>query len=66
MTEADDTFGEIMDAYEENERIYGVAQSDDELLSVFETADMLDIGQDKSASESENTEKPSQEGQTDK
>ena len=66
LTEADDTFGEIMDAYEENERIYGVAQSDDELLSVFETADMLDIGQDKSASESENTEKPSQEGQTDK
>lgn len=66
LTEADDTFGEIMDAYEENERIYGVAQSDDELLSVFETADMLDVGQDKSASESENTEKPSQEGQTDK
>lgn len=66
LTEADDTFGEIMDSYEENERIYGVAQSDDELLSVFETADMLDVGQDKSASESENTEKPSQEGQTDK
>ena len=66
LTEADETFGEIMDSYEENERIYGVAQSDDELLSVFETADMLDVGQDKSASENENTEKPSQEGQTDK
>lgn len=37
LTEADETFKNIEDAYEKNESIYGIQQSDDELLGMFET-----------------------------
>lgn len=41
LTEADETFSDVLSAYEENEKIYGVNKSDDELLAVFETGDAL-------------------------
>lgn len=41
LTEADETFNDVLSAYEENEKIYGVNKSDDELLAVFETGDAL-------------------------
>ena len=52
LTDADDTFVEIMESYDENERIYGVSDSDDELLTVFETADMLGSADGESADKS--------------
>lgn len=52
LTDADDTFVEIMESYDENERIYGVSDSDDELLAVFETADMLGSADGESADKS--------------
>jgi len=39
LTEADDTFNEIKGLYEENQKIYGVNSSDDELLALLETGD---------------------------
>lgn len=42
LTEADETFNDVLSAYEENEKIYGVNKSDDELLAVFETGDALE------------------------
>lgn len=42
LTSADETFTEVLSAYEENEKIYGVGQSDDELLAMFETHDALE------------------------
>ena len=41
LTEADETFNDVLSAYEENEKIYGVNKSDGELLAVFETGDAL-------------------------
>lgn len=41
LTEADETFNDVLSVYEENEKIYGVNKSDDELLAVFETGDAL-------------------------
>jgi hypothetical protein len=35
LTTADETFSEIQDAYLPNQEIYGIGQSDDEILSVF-------------------------------
>ena len=42
LTQADETFTEVLSAYEENEKIYGVGESDDELLAMFETHDALE------------------------
>ncbi|HIQ65790.1 MAG TPA: hypothetical protein IAB25_01865 [Candidatus Coproplasma stercoravium] len=42
LTDADDTWNEIQSGYEENERIYGVNEQDDELLAMFETGEQLD------------------------
>lgn len=42
LTDADDTWQEIQSGYEENERIYGVNEHDDELLAMFETGEQLD------------------------
>lgn len=39
LTEADDTFNEVKGLYEENERIYGVNSSDDDILALMETGD---------------------------
>ncbi|HIU61377.1 MAG TPA: hypothetical protein IAB69_01845 [Candidatus Coproplasma excrementigallinarum] len=42
LTDADDTWNEVQSGYEENERIYGVNEHDDELLAMFETGEQLD------------------------
>lgn len=42
LTEADDIWNEVQSGYEENERIYGVNEHDDELLAMFETGEQLD------------------------
>ena len=39
LTEADDTFNEIKGLYEENDKIYGVNTSDDDILALMETGD---------------------------
>lgn len=47
LTDADDTWNEIQSGYEENERIYGVNEQDDELLAMFETGEQLDAEMDE-------------------
>ena len=42
LTDADETFKNIEDAYEKNESIYGIQQSDDELLGMFETEEQIE------------------------
>ncbi len=42
LTAADDTWMEVQSGYVENERIYGVAGHDDELLAMFETEEQLE------------------------
>lgn len=39
LTEADDTFNEIKGMYEENDKIYGVNTSDDDILALMEMGD---------------------------
>lgn len=41
LTDADETFKNIEDAYEKNDVIYGIGQSDDELLGMFETEEQI-------------------------
>ncbi len=43
LTDADETFREVETQYEKNEAIYGVGQSDDELLAVFEDAETAEM-----------------------
>lgn len=43
LTDADETFREVESQYEKNETIYGVGQSDDELLAVFEDAETAEM-----------------------
>ena len=52
LTEADDIWNEVQSGYEENERIYGVNEHDDELLAMFETGEQLDAeaGKEKASS----------------
>lgn len=52
LTEADDIWNEVQSGYEENERIYGVSEHDDELLAMFETGEQLDAeaGKEKQSS----------------
>ena len=42
LTDADETFKNIEDAYEKNESIYGIQQSDDELLGMFEIEEQME------------------------
>lgn len=39
LTEADDTFNEVKGLYEENDKIYGVNSSDDDILALMEMGD---------------------------
>ena len=52
LTEADDIWNEVQSGYEENERIYGVNEHDDELLAMFETGEQLyaEAGKEKQSS----------------
>ena len=52
LTEADDIWNEVQSGYEENERIYGVNEHDDELLAMLETGEQLDaeVGKEKQSS----------------
>lgn len=40
LTSSDELFNEIQASYEENKEIYGVSKNDDELLAVFENAEL--------------------------
>ena len=54
LTDADETFREIEEAYEKNEGIYGVREDDDELLAMFETEESVENEQEMySANEKE-------------
>ena len=53
LTDADDTWNEIQSGYEENERIYGVNEQDDELLAMFETGEQLDAEMGELGSQNE-------------
>lgn len=44
LTNADETFREIQGLYEPNSQIYGVSESEDALLAVFEDAQAADLG----------------------
>lgn len=46
LTSADDTFRTVEEAYEKNERIYGMSPQDDELLAMFETEEQVDNEQE--------------------
>jgi hypothetical protein len=43
MTNADSLFGEVQAAYVPNKEIYGINESDDELLAIFEQDELSDI-----------------------
>ena len=60
LTEADDIWNEVQSGYEENERIYGVNEHDDELLAMFETGEQLDAeaGKEKQSSPADDKKKP--------
>ena len=59
LTDADDTWNEIQSGYEENERIYGVNDRDDELLAMFETGEQLDGEMQSSAKKEDKKAEPS-------
>lgn len=43
MTTADTIFTEVQNAYTPNEKIYGITEDDDQLLSIFEQEELHDI-----------------------
>ena len=43
MTTADTIFTEVQNAYAPNEKIYGITEDDDQLLSIFEQEELHDI-----------------------
>lgn len=51
MTSADDTFNEIDSQYEENEDIYGIKDSDDSIMAIFEDSDNIELFSDNSNEE---------------
>lgn len=60
LTEADDIWNEVQSGYEENERIYGVNEHDDELLAMFETGEQLDAeaGKEKQSLPADDKKQP--------
>lgn len=52
LTAADETWMEVQSGYVENEKIYGVANHDDELLAMFETEDQLEDERNMSSASS--------------
>ena len=60
LTEADDIWNEVQSGYEENERIYGVNEHDDELLAMFEKGEQLDAeaGKEKQSSPADDKKQP--------
>lgn len=63
LTDADDTWNEIQSGYEENERIYGVNEQDDELLAMFETGEQLDAEMGELGSQNEEKKAEAQSGE---
>lgn len=61
LTTADETFMEIKSAYEPNQDIYGIDKSDDEILSVFDAYDELEIEQKLEELEEVSEKKPALE-----
>lgn len=57
LTSSDELFNEIKTSYEENKQIYGVSNSDDELLAVFETGS-YDESEDRLPSKEKSEEAP--------
>ncbi len=46
LTSADEVFKNVEETYEKNDAIYGINKSDDALLAMFETVDMVDLEQE--------------------
>ena len=63
LTDADDTWNEMQSGYEENERIYGVNEQDDELLAMFETGEQLDAEMGELGSQNEEKKAEAQSGE---
>ncbi len=62
LTSADETFNEVEASYEENSRIYGKNENDDELLAMFETQEAVEgelamFGADGATAEATDTTK---------
>jgi hypothetical protein len=53
LTEADDLFTQIKDTYDPSEQIYGVNEEEDQILSMFETDDIMEIEEDKAIRDEE-------------
>ena len=51
MTSADETFNEIDSQYEENEDIYGIKDSDDSIMAIFEDNDNIELFSENSNEE---------------
>lgn len=56
LTSADETFRSIEESYDENETIYGMNESDDALLAMFEKEDMLVAEQEMADEQSGGTQ----------
>lgn len=47
LTQADDLFVQIKESYDGSDQIYGLNEEEDQILSMFETDDLLEIEDDK-------------------
>lgn len=47
LTQADDLFMQIKDTYEGSDQIYGINEEEDQILSMFETDDIMEIEEDQ-------------------
>ncbi len=48
MTEADEIFNQVVESYEPDQKIYGVGETEDELLAMFEDSEELPISKNLS------------------
>ncbi len=64
LTDADDTWNEVLSGYEQSERIYGVNERDDELLAMFESGEQLE-GELSGDAEEDKAARPDAEKQED-
>ena len=63
LTEADDLFTQIKETYDPSEQIYGVNEEEDQILSMFETDDIMEIEEDKAIRDEEDKRIRKIEGQ---
>lgn len=62
LTEADDVFKQVKSQYTENDQIYGINESDDEILAQFEQEDIMDIETQKATADEQREESEKMKG----